>query len=140
MAYDQRTATIADPRFQSEPWREIGRLLADGRLSAGGFAGNLVSLVDLALAIADDDAVAALESLDAAERALAHTERANAVEEAVGRQDATLTRIEALVAELAEWDNFQNVLQLTRDILNRQRTLRERTESFAKEEAKESDR
>jgi hypothetical protein len=42
-------------------------------------------------------------------------------------------RVEALLAELAEWDNFQNVLTLARDILNRQKALRDRTLQFEKE-------
>jgi hypothetical protein len=38
-----------------------------------------------------------------------------------------------LLDELAEWDNFQNILALTRDILNRQKALRERTQRYASE-------
>ncbi|MFT5687419.1 MAG: hypothetical protein ACI8PQ_000248, partial [Planctomycetota bacterium] len=52
---------------------------------------------------------------------------------AIERQDEALRHIEELIDDLAQWNNFQDVLQLTRDILNRQRTLRERTEKFARE-------
>ena len=48
-------------------------------------------------------------------------------------QGRSLERMEDLLAELAEWDNFQNVLALTRDILNRQKALRERTQQYASE-------
>jgi hypothetical protein len=42
-------------------------------------------------------------------------------------------QIEELLGRLAEWDNFQSVLSLTRDILNRQKNLRERTKDAAGE-------
>ena len=44
-----------------------------------------------------------------------------------------LAKTEQLLAELAEWDNFQSVLSLTRDILNRQKSLTERARHYAKE-------
>jgi hypothetical protein len=48
-------------------------------------------------------------------------------------QKKTLAKIDALLERLAEWDNFQSVLTLTRDILNGQKTLNERTRQAAKD-------
>ena len=42
-------------------------------------------------------------------------------------------QLDALTTRLGEWDNFQSVLTLTRDILNRQKNLTERTRKFAEE-------
>jgi hypothetical protein len=67
----------------------------------------------------------------AAERAVRTAERAEALAQAAELQATALKGIEDLLEELAEWDNFQNVLALTRDILNRQKALRERTQQFA---------
>jgi hypothetical protein len=52
---------------------------------------------------------------------------------AVQNQKKTLAKIDALLEKLAEWDNFQSVLTLTRDILNGQKSLRERTRQAAKD-------
>ena len=48
-------------------------------------------------------------------------------------QARTLTEIESLLERLSEWENFQSILTLTRDILNRQKNLTERTRQFAKD-------
>jgi len=47
--------------------------------------------------------------------------------DAASAQRAALARIDELIARLAEWDNFQSVLNLARDILHRQKSLRDRT-------------
>jgi hypothetical protein len=49
------------------------------------------------------------------------------------RQAEVLARIELMLELLAEWDNFQSVLSLTRDILNRQKNLSEQTRQYAKD-------
>jgi len=48
-------------------------------------------------------------------------------------QKAVVLKIESLLEMLAEWDNYQSILSLTRDILNGQKSLSERTREFAKE-------
>ena len=48
-------------------------------------------------------------------------------------QAEVITRIERLLELLAEWDNFQSVLSLTRDILSRQKNLQERVRQYAQE-------
>jgi hypothetical protein len=42
-------------------------------------------------------------------------------------------KVEKLLEMLAEWDNYQSILSLTRDILNGQKNLSERTREYAKE-------
>ena len=56
-----------------------------------------------------------------------------ALSEALSLQTEARMKTEILLAELAEWDNFQSVLSLTRDILNRQKSLTERARHYAKE-------
>jgi len=131
--YDARMAEVADLRFHSEPWRELAAASANGQLGSKGFAGNLVQLVALALEVSEDHARAAVSALDEAEKALPAAERMQALLRAEAYQSSSLARIEDLLQELAEWDNFQNILALTRDILNRQKALKERTQQFASE-------
>ena len=130
--YDERAAKIADVRFHAEPWRELAAAHRDGRLGAGGFASKLVELVDLELEISEDHALAAASALDRAETALEAGGIQDELVAAIEHMTEVMERMDLLLAKLAEWDNFQNVLTLSRDILNRQRALRERTKQLAK--------
>ncbi len=131
--YDARAARALDARFQAEPWRELARENAAGKLAGEGFASTLVKLVALALEISEDHAARAVAALDAAEDATSRTAVGNDLQAAAEHAALVEKQVEVLLAELAEWDNFQNVLTLARDILNRQKALRERTQQFATE-------
>jgi hypothetical protein len=121
----------AERGFRSAPWREVAAALAEGRLGAPGFARHLVELVALALEVGEDRAVAAAEALAEAQAAPEAAARADALARAIELQSDTLAGIEELQGRLAEWDSFQSVLTLTRDILGRQRALRDRTKAAA---------
>ena len=131
--YDGRMEASAQPRFEPGPWRALAEARRSGQLGASGFAGNLVDLVDLALEISEVKTGAAIDALERAERAVQAADVQLALADAIELQAAAHQRIEDLLDELAEWDNFQNVLALTRDIYNRQKALRERTQQFASE-------
>ena len=131
--YDALVSRNAELSFDAEPWRVLSREMASGALPTSGFAANLCRLVGMGIAITDGPASTAARELDAAERALEPTERLDALMRAAESQTASLEAIDALLDELAEWDNFQNVLSLTRDLVNRQKALRERTQRFAAE-------
>jgi hypothetical protein len=131
--YDARLQDAVDARFLPEPWRALASANAAGQLSTEGFAAGLVALVDLALEISEDHVTAAVEALGAAEAAGVAAEAAASLERAGEAVDRVLARTEDLLAALAEWDNFQNVLTLTRDILSRQKEIRDRTQQFAQD-------
>jgi hypothetical protein len=131
--YDARAAQTLEALFQAEPWRELARENASGKLAGESFAATLVKLVALALEISEDHATRAVAALDAAEEAGSRTAVGANLQAASEHAAAVEKQIEVLLSELAEWDNYQNVLTLARDILNRQKALRERTQEFAKE-------
>jgi hypothetical protein len=56
-----------------------------------------------------------------------------ALARAADREGAAVQKLERLSELLSEWDNFQSVLNLTRDILSGQKNLNERTNKYAKE-------
>jgi hypothetical protein len=130
---DMRQAALLDERFAPAPWRELARECAAGRLTSSGFAPTLVRLVELALVVSDDHAAAAVAALARAGESEANTTRAEALAAAGSAAQKVEAALETLLSELAEWDNFQNVLTLARDILNRQKALVERTQQFATE-------
>ncbi len=131
--YDARMAEVSELAFQAATWRDLAAAADQGKLGAAGFARNLIALVGLALEISEDHVRAAVVALDEAERALEAPARREALARAAELQSLSHARIEDLLEELAEWDNFQNILALTRDILNRQKALRERTQRYASE-------
>ena len=132
-ALDQSQRAVTDRQFHGELWLELAAAWRDGRLGAPGFAGQLVGLVDLALLVSEVDAQAATEALDGALDArdlpLVHA----ALSAAAAAQASAQAHIEDLLERLAEWDNFQSILTLTRDILNRQKALEERTRHMAQD-------
>lgn len=128
---DRGSARITDRGFHPELWTALA-----ARVPAGpgtGIAEKLVAAVGLAIDAAEHSAGRAVESLRAAQDATDLSGARRLLAAAEEEQAATLVRLEALLERLAEWDNFQSVLSLTRDILNRQRNLLERTKRFAKE-------
>ncbi len=130
---DARLAASPEQGFQPGPWSEVGAAHAAGELGAPGFTGSLVGLVHLALQVSEGSAKDAAAAVDRAQKAGDASAIQDALVEAIELQTTSLRTIEDLLERLAEWDNFQNVLALTRDILNRQKTLRDRTKRFAKE-------
>jgi hypothetical protein len=130
---DTSSAKIADGGFHAEVWSALSGALERGELGAPVFAGNLVRLVAQSLAISEAAALQAALELDRAQKATDVETAALALEAAHAQQTEALNRVEVLLASLAEWDNFQNVLTLTRDILQRQKALRDRTKRFAQE-------
>jgi hypothetical protein len=132
---DRLDALLAesDRIFDPEIWRTFA---TEERASAGtpnGIADRLLAIAALALEVSEVDAPAATRALaraqEATDLARVHAE-VTAAEES---QKAVVLKIESLLEMLAEWDNYQSILSLTRDILNGQKSLSERTREFAKE-------
>lgn len=114
--------------FPLEAWKAFGDTAETGRGRAS-LSGQLAGLVDLSL---DLDIERARPAAKSAERAASSAE-IGALHEALGeyaRLSTELDRgIQDLLSRLAEWDNFQSILSLTKDILNRQKALRERAKA-----------
>jgi len=133
---DKSSANLPDGGFHPEIWSSLGAALDAGELGAPVFAGNLVTLVAQSLAVSEEAAQSAALALDRAQKATGSEGALTALEDAYEQQSEALRRIEVLLASLAEWDNFQNVLTLTRDILQGQKALRDRTKRFAQDNEK----
>jgi hypothetical protein len=130
---DRRLAEQTTRSFDPALWREVSASWNEGQAPSTGLAGQLVAILDLALTISLEDARAATEALDAATRAVGLADIHADLIEADRRQQTARAHMEQLLGLLAEWDNFQSILSLTRDILNRQKSLRDRTREFARE-------
>ncbi len=119
--------------FDPEPWRELFRATRGGEQAGTGLTAKLIDIAALALEISEDHATAAVNELAQAVDATDLAKVSAHLATAEKSQAIVVERLERLLERLAEWDNFQSVLGLTRDILNGQKSLSERTRSNAKE-------
>jgi hypothetical protein len=130
---DQRLAQATGRGFDPAPWRELAAAWKQGTLGAAGLAGKLLEITSLSLEISEDLSGSASDALvkaqDTVDLARLHTELGTAID----LQKQAVVKIERLLELLSEWDNFQSVLSLTRDILNGERNLSDRTKQVEKE-------
>jgi hypothetical protein len=95
--------------------------------------GELLTLTGMTLEVSEATLAQALEALTRARAASAAEQARSEVIAAEAALTRAVEQLDALTTRLGEWDNFQSVLTLTRDILNRQKNLTERTRKFAEE-------
>lgn len=126
---DELLAAEPGRSFRLEPWSAL--VARAGEMTQAGFAGHLVGLVGLGLDVRQAGAAEASAALERASQVSSASERRRELMAALDAQSRTLESIEDLLERLSEWDDFQSVLALTRDLLERQRNLRERTRRFA---------
>jgi hypothetical protein len=130
---DQRVAEATGRGFDPAPWRDLASAYRQGTLGSAGLSGKLVDIVGLALEISEELSTSASDALaraqDTVDLARVHAELGTAT----AAQKNCVAKIERLLELLSEWDNFQSVLSLTRDIMNGEKSLSERTRQFAKE-------
>jgi hypothetical protein len=132
-AIDARLSQSVTRGFDPAPWRDLADARRRGELSAGAFAAKLVEINGVALEISEDHARSAVESFASTQQALELASVREALGTAHIELGACVQKLAQLSDLLAEWDNFQTVLNLTRDILGGQKTLNERTKQYAKE-------
>ncbi len=129
---DEKLSHVKDREFPVASWRELAAAQREGRVgSTAGLAAQLVAILDVALEISHVDEAKAAAALERAAQAIDQTDVHQRLLESADAQTLGLTHIDDLLSRLAEWDNFQSILSLARDILNRQKTLLERTRSSA---------
>jgi hypothetical protein len=116
--------------FPAEAWSGIAQRFRENRSGAlPGLAGQLISILDLSLSVSHQDAARATQALERAGQAVDLADVHAALIAAGDEEARMLAHLEELLSRLSEWDNFQSILSLTRDILNRQKSLLERTRS-----------
>jgi hypothetical protein len=119
--------------FDPAPWRELAARRRRGELPADTLAAKLVEVAGLALEVSEDESREAAAACAEAQESPSIEKMQGALSRAAERESAAVTKLERLSELLSEWDNFQSVLNLTRDILNGQKNLNERTNKYAKE-------
>ncbi|MBI1381649.1 MAG: hypothetical protein GC161_11255 [Planctomycetaceae bacterium] len=128
---DGLLAKSASRSFQLEPWRAFLERPPGTAGASTGFATHLISLAAIGLDVRQGGAAAATQALEAAQGATELGARRQHLARALAEQNRVLLRLEDLLERLSEWDDFQSVLTQTREMLERQRALRERTREAA---------
>ncbi len=113
--------------YEPELFSEVVAIYASGQLGELEMTGKVLGLVQLAQDVATQlspDAYQALARGRKSPEASAMSEEFNL---AADRQKAVLATLETLLTKMEEWEDYQEVLQLTRELLDLQRQLNERT-------------
>ncbi|MEZ5979936.1 MAG: hypothetical protein R3F34_17230 [Planctomycetota bacterium] len=130
-ALDREFAGQRSRSFEAEPWRKLVAAQARSPLATEGFGSHLVSIAALGLDLVDGPLERSASALDAATSAQDANELLEGLIAASSAHTEALELVEKLLERLSEWDNYQSVLTLTRDLLERQKALSERTKRFA---------
>lgn len=128
---DLLLAATTERGFDPVLWETLVNHHQRGRLGAAGFAGHLIDILGLGLDLSETSAPVAREALDLTEELSSFEDLVLGLDEARLRQSENLVAIDALLERLAEWDNFQSVLSLTRTLLERQKAVEQRTRDLA---------
>ncbi len=124
---DGELAGVSTKSFPLESWKRFAETLRGQRAGDSGIATQLTGLFDLALRASADELAEASAALERASRRTDLAQVQGELALAVERETRAQEHVAALLDRLAEWDNFQSILTLTRDILGRQKSIRDKT-------------
>ncbi|MFN0206092.1 MAG: hypothetical protein ACKVS6_07225 [Planctomycetota bacterium] len=120
-----------DDPFAPEIAKAIISAIRSGSLGSPELLGELSEMLSEAVAVASDSSPNAAKALDAALLSTDVATSLAALEKARGYQDATIQSLERLLGMLSKWANFQDVITLTKEIVEQQKGLRARTKDTA---------
>jgi hypothetical protein len=131
LALDRELGARRSRAFELDPWRNLVAEQARAPLVDEGFGVHLVSIAALGVELVDGPLAAGANALDSAAAADDADRLGAALATSAGEATKALALVESLLERLSEWDNYQSVLSLARDLLERQKALSERTRRYA---------
>ncbi len=130
---EKRLAGQTERAFATHAWVELSAAYAAGELGQAQLGGDLLEMVGLALEVSENHTGQVVARLREAQDESDPAQVLGHVESALQAQSEAQATLDHLLAKLGEWDNFQSVLTLTRDILNHQKSLKQRTQRFVED-------
>jgi len=124
---DGELAQVASKSFPLESWKRFAEALRAQRTPPPGIAAQLTGLFDIALRASSDELAEAAAALERASRRTDLPQVQLELALAAEHEAKAAEHLATLLDRLAEWDNFQSILTLTRDILGRQKSIRDKT-------------
>ncbi|GJM21172.1 MAG: hypothetical protein DHS20C15_10870 [Planctomycetota bacterium] len=119
-----RAARPVDEIFAAQPWRDLADAYTGGRFGRLDVAGRLLDMVALGLKLSDELAPAASAALADA-RVQPSLE---SLQVAAAAQRALSETLDQLIDRMDEWEDYQEVLNLLKSLIDDQRSLRTRTQ------------
>lgn len=123
-------AALEDP-YAPEVARSLIHAIRSGALGSPELLGELGEMLAEAVAVASQHSPAAAKALDAAMLSTNASTSIASLETARAHQDAVVQSLERLLGMLSKWANFQDVITLTKEILEQQKGLRSKTKESA---------
>jgi hypothetical protein len=124
---DAELAQVTNKSFPLGNWRRFAEALRAQGSPPAGIASQLSGLFDLALRASADELAEASAALERASRRADLAQVQDELALASAHEAKAAEHLASLLDRLAEWDNFQSILTLTRDILGRQKSIRDKT-------------
>jgi len=112
---------------EDERYRELFDAVPAVEREKSEILGKQLTKMELILAVAEELSPEVTRHLAAARKSPDATARRELLEGALARQDRILENLELLLQKMQEWEDFQEVLQEAKDLLELQRAIRART-------------
>lgn len=128
--YQRHSQTLAQPlAYDPEFYRDLSRRRAAGTLGAmENTLDPILQMIAIADRLANDEAPKASRLLATAQVARAGSELERTLQETLAVQERIRTALQALLLRLADWHDFQDLIQEARALRDRQLDLQSRTE------------
>ncbi len=119
----QLEQTQSAVRFEEQPLRALAAASEAGEFGQLDILGNLMSMLGLALDASEVHARAALQSLEKARITSDEASRPQHLAEALDHQVKFLETYDKLLEKMEEWEDFQEILELWRNLVDDQQDL-----------------
>lgn len=129
MLVERKRASVVIDDFDFGVYRPIVGAYQEGVFGDLDVVGRLLVMLAHSLDVAEDLSPAAASAISEARLIRDPADRPDAARVAVARQEEILARLDELLVKMDEWEDFQEILTLFRDLLEDQRNLHERTRS-----------
>ncbi|MEQ8764917.1 MAG: DUF4175 family protein [Planctomycetota bacterium] len=113
--------------YEPELYREIVTIYASGQLGDLDITGKVLGLVQLSQHVAIELSPAAYRDLAEGRKSPDASVMTEAFSRASEKQKAVLDTLDVLLTKMEEWEDYQEVLQLARELEDLQRQIHERT-------------
>lgn len=110
-----------------ERYRGIFERVSAGERQKSDILGKQLTMIQLALEISEDLSPSTTQHLAAARKADNGAERRRLIDVAIAKEQEILDKLEVLIRKMQEWEDFQEVLQETKDLIDLQKAVRKRT-------------
>lgn len=130
---ERKRASVAVDGFDFGVFRPIVEPYRAGTFGKLDAVGQMLEMLGLSLDVAETEAPRAAARLSDARLLAEASERPPAIEQALAAQEQALRLLDALLVKMDEWEDFQEILTLFRDLLEDQRDLTTRTQNTLRE-------